>query len=209
MNDVLTASRSLGERVRGLLFEPTLPNAAPTAAVADTPVAGAPDDEAYRSLRAATLARPTEYSDLLAALDALRTVLPEGELRLNAALALLRGRGIDLTMVLRALDVHMADLETERHRFNEVALAETATAVAQPQAALQQLDATLAQRLQQLSALQAEIDQLIARRADTAQAMQGAEQRIADTCARFEAACKAVAAELEADRARFAALARA
>lgn len=205
MNEVVSASRSLGERVKGLLFEPSLPATKPQPAPQAQAPAIAGDDEAYRTLRQAALARPTEYTDLLGALSALRDVLPDGETRLNAALAVLHNKGVDLPMVLRALDVHKADLDTERHRFDEVAASEVSRGVSQPAERNQQLDANIAQRQQQLAALQAEIDQLNQQRAANADAIREAESRIVEVRARFDMAFKTVAAELEADRARLAA----
>lgn len=195
----------LVSRMKGLLFEPEVTANPPSAAVPNLLPIPAPDDAAYAALRNATLARPTEYSDFLAALNAIAQVVVQEDMRFNAALAILRGKGATPAALLRALDVHLADLESERGRFKELAAAELAQQVDGPRQTCAELDATIAGRREEMARIEGTIRQLEAQQQALESNAQAAVGRIAAAEQQFLAASDVLQQQLANDRARLAA----
>ncbi len=112
------------EKIKGFVIQednPQTPKPAQTAAAQAAPQNGAPvqapvvDDQFVLALRNAIKARSSAFTALLITADKLANVIPDSNMRLKAAFATMEGRG--LKEILGAIDVHAADLESQRMQF--------------------------------------------------------------------------------------------
>lgn len=192
----------LVSRVKGLLFETDLMPAPVAAPITDAAPASVADNAAYEALRSATLARPTEYSDFLAALNAIREVIVQEDMRFNTALAVMRSKGAMPVTLLRALDVHLTDLDTECTRFRDLAAAEMVAMVEKPRQACAELASSIAQRREEIARIESNIRQLETQQQTLERGAQTALERIAHAEQQITAASAALRQQLATDRAR-------
>ena len=100
--------------------------------------------------------RKTAYTALLEAASKLTNVIPNETQRIQAAFAMISGDGRTLNNVIQSLDVHIADLESERMRFKA-----TSDKQVSERCGAKTLSATALR--ESIKASQAEIDQLTQR----------------------------------------------
>lgn len=108
--------------------------AVPTAGVQPAPVtykAGvsftsvvAQDDPMLLRLRAAATARITPFKTMIEAMEKLRSIIPDDNVRAQAAYATVSNDARTPALILQAIDQHIMDLNSEKNRF--VAASDTA-----------------------------------------------------------------------------------
>lgn len=107
-----------------LADDPTSPAPAPAAPANTAPMGAVPstvvntNNEFVTALRNAIKARQTAFTALLAAADKLANIIPDPITRLKAAFATVSGEGRGIREVLGAIEVHIADLESQRMQFS-------------------------------------------------------------------------------------------
>ncbi len=204
------------DKLKGFIFEEdtnTKTNQAPAPSSSSvstgTPVqASAPtiDDEFVQALRAALKARSTAFTALLNNADKLSTVIPDANMRLRAAFQMLEGRG--LKEILGAIDVHSADLESQRMQFARQAEEASKSAIGSKQLELDTIDPAIQNAQQQIemltrniAALNETIAQKNSRKAELTIQISEENQRFESAKQRFETALTIVKSELEGQRA--------
>lgn len=177
--------------------------AAPSASAA--PVA---DDKFVQALRTAIKNRPTAFTALLSTADKLASVIPDAATRLKAAYATVAGEGRDVRSILQAIEVHAADLESQRMQFSKQAEDAMKVAIGAKKAELDTIDPSIASAQQQLVALQQQMQSLneaIAqkniRKGELAAEIATEEQRFSAAKQQFETALTIVRAELDGQKA--------
>ena len=177
--------------------------AAPSAGVA--PVA---DDKFVQALRTAIKNRPTAFTALLSTADKLASVIPDAATRLKAAYATVAGEGRDVRSILQAIEVHAADLESQRMQFSKQAEDAMKVAIGAKKAELDTIDPSIASAQQQLVALQQQMQSLneaIAqkniRKGELVGEIATEEQRFSAAKQQFETALTIVRAELDGQKA--------
>ena len=141
--------------------KPAAPAAAPaTQALGAAPSTVAASNEFVTALRNAIKARSTVYTALLQAADKLVSIIPDPNTRLKAAFASVQGEGRGLREVIGALDVHVADLESQRMQFGQALAKQREAAVGVLQRELDGLKPANDTAAQQIQAMTAQIQQL-------------------------------------------------
>ena len=100
------------------------------------------------------------YTALLQAADKLVSIIPDPNTRLKAAFASVQGEGRGLREVIGALDVHVADLESQRMQFGQALAKQREAAVGVLQRELDGLKPANDTAAQQIQAMTAQIQQL-------------------------------------------------
>ncbi len=206
-------------KLKGFIFEedanaPAAAQAPATASTAQAPAksAGAShqaqvvDDEFVQALRGALKSRSTAFTALLNNADKLSSVIPDANMRLRAAFQMLEGRG--LKEILGAIDVHSADLESQRLQFARQAEEASKKAIGSKQAELDTIDPSIENAKQQIEALTRNIAALndviannTARKTELTIQINEENQRFEAAKQRFETALTIVKSELEGQRA--------
>ena len=204
------------DKIKGLIVEDDSPKAATpagpqvTAPLGASPAAAAPiaDDKFVLALRTAIKSRSTAFTALLATADKLASVIPDAATRLKAAYATVAGEGRDVRSILQAIEVHAADLESQRMSFTKQAEDAMRTAVGAKKAELDTIDPSITSAQQQVQALQQQIQALnetIAqkgiRKGELTGEIATEEQRFAAAKQQFETALTIVRAELDSQKA--------
>jgi predicted nucleic acid-binding Zn-ribbon protein len=209
-------------KLKGLIFEEDGSSKAPqqpqvatpigTSPVAATPgaVQAAPiaDDKFVQALRSAIKSRQTAFTALLATADKLANVIPDANMRLKAAYATVAGEGRDVRSILQAIDVHTADLESQRMQFTRQAEDAMKIAVGSKQAELDTIDPSISSAQQQIQALTAQISSLnesiaqkTIRKSELSTEIATEQQRFAGAKQQFETALTIVSSELNGQKA--------
>lgn len=206
-------------KLKGLIFEedgqaaskPAQPQVAAPLGAAPAAAGAAPapaDDKFVQALRAAIKNRPTAFTALLSAADKLANIIPDANTRLKAAYATVAGEGRDVRSVLQAIEVHTADLESQRMQFNKQAEDAMRAEVGAKRAELDTIDPSISSSQQQIQALTAQITALneaiaqkTIRKSELAAQIATEEQRFAGAKQQFETALTIVQAELNGQKA--------
>lgn len=204
-------------KVKGFLVEDENPQAKPQAPQVAAPLGSAQpqagaapvaDDKFVQALRAAIKNRPTAFTALLATADKLASVIPDANMRLKAAYATMAGEGRDVRSVLQAIDVHTADLESQRMQFTRQAEDAMKVAIGAKQAELDTIDPSIGSAQQQIQALTAQIQALnetiaqkTIRKSELSTEIGTEQQRFAGAKQQFETALTIVQAELNGQKA--------
>lgn len=190
--------------------------AAPTgsAPLGAAPVAAAPgvaapvDDKFVQALRTAIKNRPTAFTALLAAADKLASIIPDSNTRLKAAYATVAGEGRDVRTILGAIEVHAADLESQRMAFTKQAEDAARAAIGAKQAELDSIDPSIASAQSQIESLTRQIQSLndtiaqkSARKAELTADIANENARFAGAKSQFETALTIVKSELDGQKA--------
>lgn len=200
------------DALKGLIFEtesgpraPAKPAAAPTVS-GSAPTARPVDDQFVTALRNAIKARSSAFTALLATADKLSNVIPDSTMRLKAAFATLEGRG--LKEILGAIDVHAADLESQRMQFSRQAEDAMKREVGAKQAELDAIDPAIQVAQSQIEALSRQISSLnetiaqkSARKAELTTEIASETARFDTAKQQFETALTVVKGELDGQKA--------
>lgn len=159
-------------------------------------------------MRTAIKSRATAFTALLATADKLASVIPDANTRLKAAYATVAGEGRDVPSILQAIEVHAADLESQRMQFSKQAEDAMKATVGSKRAELETIDPSIASAQQQVQSLQQQIQALneaIAqkniRKGELTADIATEEQRFNAAKQQFETALTIVRAELDSQKA--------
>lgn len=180
----------------------------PIGATPQTQSSSAGDDKFVQALRTAIKSRATAFTALLATADKLASVIPDANTRLKAAYATVAGEGRDVRSILQAIEVHAADLESQRMQFSKQAEDAMKVTVGSKRAELETIDPSIASAQQQVQSLQQQIQALneaIAqkniRKGELTADIATEEQRFNAAKQQFETALTIVRAELDSQKA--------
>lgn len=175
---------------------------APVGTVSAAPV----DDQFVTALRGAIKSRSSAFTALLATADKLANVIPDANMRLKAAFATLEGRG--LKEILGAIDVHAADLESQRMQFTRQAEDASKAAIGAKQVELDSIDPSIQVAQSQIEALTRQIGTLTdsiaqksARKAELTTEIASETARFTSAKQQFDTALTIVKSELEGQKA--------
>lgn len=149
-----------------LADDATSPAPAPAAPANTAPMGQAPstvvnsNNEFVTALRNAIKARQTAFTSLLAAADKLAGIIPDPITRLRAAFATVSGEGRGIREVLGAIEVHIADLESQRMQFTRALEGQKQQAIGTLQHELDSLKPANESALQQIQSMTEQIGQL-------------------------------------------------
>ena len=181
---------------------------APIGVAPQSHATGVADDKFVQALRAAIKSRATAFTALLATADKLASVIPDANTRLKAAYATVAGEGRDVRSILQAIEVHAADLESQRMQFSKQAEDAMKATIGSKKAELDAIDPSIASAQQQVQSLQQQIQALneaIAqkniRKGELAADIATEEQRFNSAKQQFETALTIVRAELDSQKA--------
>lgn len=118
------------------------------------------NNEFVTALRNAIKARQTAFTALLAAADKLAGIIPDPTTRLKAAFATVSGEGRGIREVLQAIDVHIADLESQRLQFTRAMDGQKQSAIGTLQAELDSLKPSNDSAAAQIQSMQQQIQSL-------------------------------------------------
>lgn len=206
------------DKIKGAIFEAdgTTPAAAPaapntSALGAPQPTVAAPalvattDNKFVEALRGAIKNRSTAFTQLLTNADKM-SVIPDTTMRLKAAFQMLEGRG--LKEILGAIEVHAADLESQRMAFTRQAEDAAKQAISAKQIELDSIDPSIQSAQAQIEALTKQIGTLndsiaqkSARKAELTAEIATENQRFASAKTQFETALTIVKSELDGQKA--------
>jgi chromosome segregation ATPase len=191
------------------------PQAQPQAPVAQStsrpvgstaPMVSSVNDEMVQAIKRNTLSRKTPYTALLEAADKLANVIPDPNMRLKAAYAMV-GEQRTVEAIMKALDIHISDVDGEKMRFGQATDQRRKTELGSLTTQLTQLNTSTEQMQTEITNLHARIQQLNTTINDnTVKANELAAQvnsRGAEydaTVAQFENAAQLVRGELEQQR---------
>lgn len=201
------------DALKGLIFEtksgpqaPAKPATAAPTVSGSAPAARPVDDQFVTALRNAIKARSSAFTALLATADKLSNVIPDSTMRLKAAFATLEGRG--LKEILGAIDVHAADLESQRMQFSRQAEDAMKREVGAKQAELDAIDPAIQVAQSQIEALSRQISSLnetiaqkSARKAELTTEIASETARFDTAKQQFETALTVVKGELDGQKA--------
>jgi chromosome segregation ATPase len=201
------------DALKGLIFEtesgpqaPAKPAPAAPTVSGSAPTARPVDDQFVTALRNAIKARSSAFTALLATADKLSNVIPDSTMRLKAAFATLEGRG--LKEILGAIDVHAADLESQRMQFSRQAEDAMKREVGAKQAELDAIDPAIQVAQSQIEALSRQISSLnetiaqkSARKAELTTEIASETARFDTAKQQFETALTVVKGELDGQKA--------
>lgn len=183
------------------------PVAVNTAPMGSAPSITVNNNEFVTALRNAIKARTSAFTALLQAADKLMNIIPDPNTRLKAAFASVSGEGRGLREVLGAIDVHVADLESQKMQFQHAMEAQKQTALGTLQNELSAIAPANESAQQQIAAMNQQIQQLQQMMATNNQralelngqiSAEGA--RFTATTQQFESAMLTVRSELDGQR---------
>ena len=184
---------------------------APTEAKVMTQVAGQPyvapaDNEFLTALRNSIKGRSSAYTSLVQAADKLASIIPDANMRLKAAFAT-TGEGRSVKDVTNAIDIHIADLESQKLQCKNAIDAQRQSSVGSLQAELTTLKPANDAAQQQITALTEQIRNLTesitrnnTRAAELQLQINAEELRLDSRQQQFDAALNTVKAELTAQK---------
>ena len=183
---------------------PSAPSGQAFTATTTTPI----NNQYVDALRAVIKNRSTALTALTAAAEKLVNVIPDPTVRLKAAFEMVKGDGRGVKELLDAINVHAADLESQKLQFGRAMEQESQKAVGVLQAESDGLSSGIQTAQQQIQSLQAQLTQLnnlistnTARRAEIAGQISGEKARIDTNAQQFETALSIVKNELAGQRA--------
>ena len=168
-----------------------------------TPVATGLDQEMVESLNKIILTKITPFTSLQTTIDKLKAVPMDDNTRLQAAITMTTAEGRTVEQIIKAIEMHIADVDREVARFTQASQAASATKVQSLRSSATALSETKESNLKKIAELQDLIQSLQQTNTDNDvkivdlnnQADQ-AEAEIANVNARFVAAAEHVKVEL-------------
>lgn len=211
------------DRLRGALFEdnesseplppsPLLqaqPQAAPapSATVVSFPQSphGAVDPRIKAELEESIAgANQMSYTEFVNFLNAMSSIPDEGT-RYRAAIAASGAKGFNAAEIIRGLDVILQTLAQEEREFTATLPQQLQEKVGTRESELKTIDQTVHDKTAQIAALQAEIQQLTARKGTVSAAIESERAKIGDISKRFTATVAAEKSRYEAEKQRIGA----
>lgn len=204
------------DKIKGFIVEEDTSAAPQVKPQVSAPIGSAPqtqstsvgDDKFVQALRTAIKSRATAFTALLATADKLASVIPDANTRLKAAYATVAGEGRDVRSILQAIEVHAADLESQRMQFSKQAEDAMKATIGSKKAELDTIDPSITSAQQQVQSLQQQIQALneaIAqkniRKGELTADIATEEQRFNAAKQQFETALTIVRAELDSQKA--------
>lgn len=201
------------DKIKGLIVEDDAPKSAAPAAPVSTTLGGAAsvapaNDEFVQALRASIKGRATAFTALLSAADKLAAIIPDATMRLKAAFATVSTEGRGVKEVLAAIEVHAADLESQRLQFDTAAEKAKSLAVNGLQAELDALGPSSAAAQSQIDGMARQIQQMqellgrnAARSTELTTLIAQETTRFLSSKQQFEAALGTVKRELDGQKA--------
>lgn len=166
------------------------------------------NNEYLTLLRNAIKARSTAFTALVANADKLANVIPDSAMRLKAAFEMVKGDGRGLKEIMGAIDVHLADLESQRMQFGAAMTRQKQTAIGVLQSEFDSLapaNQTAASQIQalqqQIAALQETMNRNTSRAAELQSQITTEGMRFTTAEQQFETALQIVKTELEGQKA--------
>lgn len=132
---------------------------APTTPVTSAAVPSTVDSEMLSALEATINNRKTPYTALLDASVKLESAIPDENVRIKAAYAVV-GNGRTIDAILNAIDVHISDVEGEKLRFNSTTTKQIEEKCTGPRLQAKQLEESNTNITTRIAHLQAEIAKL-------------------------------------------------
>lgn len=166
------------------------------------------NDKFVNALKTAIKSRQTAFTALMTAAEKLTNIIPDPNTRLKAAYATIQGEGRGAKEILGAIEVHQADLESQKLSFNKQSEDALRLTIGGKQSELDSIDPSIqiAQNqiqalTQQIQTLNETIAQRTARKAELAADIANDSATFAVAKQQFETALTIVKAELDGQKA--------
>jgi predicted RNase H-like nuclease (RuvC/YqgF family) len=115
------------------------------------------DDATYITLSGAVLDRDTAYARFLKTVKSLETVILDDALRNSAAINVLKGNGVNIDDILKAINMHAGILEAEKNKFNGAVNEQIVNSVGSLEKKCESLESSIKHHEARIAESQAEI----------------------------------------------------
>lgn len=166
------------------------------------------NDKFVSALKTAIKNRQTAFTALMAAAEKLANIIPDPNTRLKAAYATIQGEGRGAKEILGAIEVHQADLESQKLSFNKQSEDALRLTIGGKQSELDSIDPSIQTAQNQIQALTQQIQTLnetiaqrTARKAELTADIANDSATFARAKQEFETALTIVKTELDSQKA--------